>query len=133
MDAGFPPSQQFNPIRVLLADLPGIYGEVLQTVLSREPDIAVVGQVEGNLDILSASRQNTDIVLLGVTQAATPPGICSHLLNETPALKILTVSMQNNNDGIGYWLNIQRYQAGPLQTNNLPYHIRYLYQLAPTV
>ena len=133
MDAGSLPIQQFKPIRVLLADLPGIYGEVLHAVLAREPDMAVVGQVEGNLDILAASRHNTDVVILGVSQTDGPPGICSHLLSESPALKILTVSLHNNNHGIGYWLNIQRYQAGPLQTGNLPYHIRYLFQLAPTV
>ena len=133
MDRDSLPKQKYNPIRVLLADLPGVYGEVLQMVLAQEPDMKVIGRVEGNVEILAVSRQNTDVVILGVAHADSPPGICSHLLNETPNLKILTVSLQNNNQGIGYWLNIQRYQAGPLQTGNLPYHIRHLFQLAPTV
>ncbi len=133
MDSGSLTSQQFNPIRVLLADLPGVYGEVFHAVLTQEPDMKVIGQAYGNLEILAAGRQNTDVIILGVDQTEAPPGICSHLLNENPTLKILTVSLHNHNHGIGYWLNIQRYQAGPLQTGNLPYHIRHLFQLAPTV
>ena len=95
--------------------------------------MVLAGQVEGQMEILVAARAGVDVIILGAPQLKPIPGICSHLLNETPTLKVLTISLHHHNHGTGYWLNIQRYQAGPLQTGNLPYHIRYLFQLAPTV
>jgi chemotaxis response regulator CheB len=55
--------------------------------------IEVVGQSSDSLDLLcSIERLRPDVVFLWTWEASKEPGICSHLLQEYPELKIVVVS-----------------------------------------
>jgi len=81
-----------EPIRVLLADMPSMLRERFKQVIANQPDMQAVGDVTTSFELLLATgKTRADVVILGV-QGAALPGICSHLLNEYPHVKILGVN-----------------------------------------
>jgi hypothetical protein len=119
-------------IRVLLANLSGVYAELLIDLLSREGDMHFVDNVQGQVEILLASREGVDVVILGAVQAYPPPGICTHLLNEYPHMKILVLEIQGSS-AVGYWLGIRRSRLTNVTDATLISSIRSLFARTPTI
>jgi DNA-binding NarL/FixJ family response regulator len=79
-------------IVVLLAQLPPVVREILEGVFADQADMRVVGAVNGPVELLVAAGQNeADIVILEMDDTELP-GVASHLLDQYPRLKILTVT-----------------------------------------
>jgi chemotaxis response regulator CheB len=119
-------------IRVLVVNLSGVLSEFVGQLVKEQPDMALVGQIEGNVEALIAARSGVDVVILGAAQLDPPPGICSHLLNEIPHLKILVVSTSEAK-ATGYWLGIRRSQFQTVSAISLINDIRNLYGQTPTI
>src|SRR4026208_416307 len=69
-----------------------IIREVLHYLVTNA-GMEVVGQSSDSLDLLcSTERLRPDVVFLWTSEASKEPGICSHLLQEDPELKIVVVS-----------------------------------------
>ena len=75
-----------------LEDSRPLFREVLH-YLATNAGMEVVGQSSDSLDLLcSIERLHPEVVFLWTSEASKEPGICSHLLQEYPELKIVVVS-----------------------------------------
>jgi DNA-binding NarL/FixJ family response regulator len=79
-------------IRVLLADPPtGVRGEI-RTALAEQPDLIVVGEPSGEVDILLQAEE-ADVVILGMPGAELP-NVAERLLDEYPRVVVLAVDLE---------------------------------------
>ncbi len=80
-------------IKVLLSSRPKLLSEVIRYLITRQPDMEIVGEVLDPLKLLRASRQTAvDVVIITPLKANGEPKICHLLLSEHPQLKIVTQS-----------------------------------------
>lgn len=78
------------PIRVILADLPEPLRDGLERDLGQDIDLTVTS-VGDHLELLLAvGEAQADVVILGM-QEGDLPGIATHLVEEYPHLRILTI------------------------------------------
>lgn len=79
-------------IRVVLAGMPRMLRDVFSQVLADQPDMEVVGDLTDIIDLRAVAGQTrSDVAILGLHDSGFP-GICTHLLDEHPRLKILGVT-----------------------------------------
>ena len=79
-------------IRVLLGEIPRDLGDNFKRAVTDQPDMELVGEVRNGVELLlTAGHTHADVVILGL-QDSELPGICSHLLDEFPQIKVLAVS-----------------------------------------
>jgi hypothetical protein len=88
--------------------------------------------VQGQVEILLTSREGVDVLILGAEKAYPPPGICTHLLNEYPHMKILVLEIQGSS-AVGYWLGIRRSRLRNVTDATLLSTIRSLFARTPTI
>jgi DNA-binding NarL/FixJ family response regulator len=78
-------------IRVLLTGLPVVVADALERILGLQRDMEVIGHVADPIEVLlSVMGDGADVVILGL-QNEELPGIASHLLSESPQLRILAL------------------------------------------
>lgn len=90
--------------------------------------MVLVGQARDNLEALQAARTDVDLIMLGVQHVSPCPGICSHLLSESPHLKILSI-VAGHDIGRAYWLGVRQRKVSVASTTVLLRNIRRLYQI----
>lgn len=74
-----------------LEDSRPLFREVLH-YLVKSAGMEVVGESPDSIDLLcSIKRLHPEVVFLWASEASKEPGICSHLLEEYPELKIVVV------------------------------------------
>lgn len=121
-----------SPIRVLFANLPVVLRELFTQQLMEQGDIQVVGYSQDNVSIMLQTREGVDVIILGAPRLKPPPGICSHLLNEFPNVRILVYSLEQN-ALTGYWLGVRKCHVQHINTTTLVESIRTLFNYAPTL
>ena len=80
-------------VRILLAcpDLRGI--GFWKAMLGDDPDLEIVGEVIHPIDILlELGSTQAEVVVIDLPASEEDPGLCSHLLAEYPAVKVVAVS-----------------------------------------
>ena len=78
-------------ITAALEDTRPLFREVLH-YLVKSAGMEVVGESPDSIDLLcSIKRLHPEVVFLWASEAYKEPGICSHLLEEYPELKIVVV------------------------------------------
>jgi hypothetical protein len=120
-----------RPIAVLTAGLPQATAPGVERAIRQQGDMVLVDRVAGGMDLLVAAGQGVDIVILGAQQVYPPPGICSHLLNEYPQLKIIVIT----DDGLGelYRLDIRHDAVEVTPIERLLDNIRRAYTQVPAI
>lgn len=77
------------PIRVATGRLPRILREILATVLSREPEVEVVGHAVSRADLERLlDEQHVDVAIVGLDDESLPE-LGLELLGEHPSLTVL--------------------------------------------
>ncbi len=67
-------------------------GDVFRRVVRDRPDMKIVGEISDPLGLLlEVGSRRAQVVIMG-SKTTEPPGICSHLFNEYPHVKVLSVS-----------------------------------------
>jgi DNA-binding NarL/FixJ family response regulator len=80
-------------IKVLLASRPKMLSDVVRNMVTRQPDMEVVGEVLDPIELLlTAKARPVDVVIVTPLDSEGEPGICRHLLAEQPQLKIVTLT-----------------------------------------
>jgi hypothetical protein len=120
--------ERVTPIHVLVANLPSVLSELVVQAFQGRFDIVVEGQVQGQIELLLAIKNTTDILILGVEALDPPPGICSHVLTEYPFLKILAIQI-GSDDWAVYWLALHERQLHQLSMATLADGVRWAYHL----
>ena len=119
-----------SPIRILIANLPCLFAQMVVRTVTEQRDMVIIGEVQGNVNILRSAGKGVDVVILGAETLDPPPGICTHLLNEFPALKILVV-VPHKNHAAGMWLDIRQERYAGITNESLMANIRQLSTLTP--
>ncbi len=79
-------------IRILLAELPRMLQEIVQTVVAAQPDLEIAGTVD-HRDLLpeAVSRTGAEVVIVGLTRGETAEGYDT-LLFAHPQVKLFAVA-----------------------------------------
>jgi chemotaxis response regulator CheB len=79
-------------IRILVVAMPRMLQGIIESVVSSQPDMTLVGPARRNKSVAAAARRvRADIVILGESQEDIG-GTPWQVLNENPRLKIVTIS-----------------------------------------
>ncbi|HZG68256.1 MAG TPA: hypothetical protein VEZ12_16045 [Herpetosiphonaceae bacterium] len=95
------------PIRILVTGVPDELYKRIEALVRTEMDMVLVGRVTGRVELLLAMDEAVEVVVLGAPHITPPPGICSHLLNEYPNLKILVLAVDTGELDV-YWRGLRR-------------------------
>src|SRR6266849_6159311 len=94
-------------IRVLIANRPRLFREVVRSTLSDEAGILVVGEAGDEQDVPSmVAETKPDFLLIALDESQKRPALCNVLFREFPALRIIAVA-PNTNIGIYYWASLE--------------------------
>jgi DNA-binding NarL/FixJ family response regulator len=83
-------------IKVLLASRPKMLSDVIRNIVTRQPDMEVVGEVLDPIELLLTARARpVDVVIVTPLDSEGDPQICRLMLEEHPQLKIVALSVKN--------------------------------------
>ena len=86
-------------IRVILADTQAIFRAGLRKIFALEDDIRVVGQAETLSQTISAAKKfSADILIFESALAPTPAETVSELLRQSPAIRLVVVTPEPNEE-----------------------------------
>lgn len=119
-----------SPIRVLVANLPCLFAQMVVRTVTEQTDMVIIGEVQGNVNLLRSAGKGVDVVVLGAETLDPPPGVCTHLLAEYPTLKILVV-VPHENRAVGMWLDIRQERYDRITNESLMANIRRLSTVTP--
>jgi DNA-binding NarL/FixJ family response regulator len=85
-------SECVERIRVLLAELPRMLSEIIESVIADQQDMSIVGAIDSRDRVTSALvRTPADVVIVGLRDAETTASL-NRVLLEQPRLKLLAIS-----------------------------------------
>lgn len=116
-------------IHVLVANLTGVVADMIKQTVQQQPDIQLLGSVEGWSEI-DAAVAEADVLVIGVDDVYAPPEICFQLLSNHPNLKILMLTAMGD-AAIAYWRALHCHQMQITSSQTLIESIRHLHLLAP--
>jgi hypothetical protein len=92
-----------DKIRIMVASQPRLMRDVVLEVISGQPDIEVVAEVQDERKIVDLVGEiRPDWLVIANDEPQKRPSICDPLFDRYPHLKILTLASKNN-DCIFYW------------------------------
>jgi hypothetical protein len=108
--------EETSNIRVLIANLTGIVGELIIQEIQNQPDIELLGTVNRWHDA-DALMGNATVFVVGFEDEIFSSAACLERLNDYPKLKILMLR-ENSDEAIVYWrvLHYQQMQVISAQT-----------------
>jgi chemotaxis response regulator CheB len=90
-------------IRVLVANRPKLMREVIIETLDDQPDIAIVGEVTEEADILSRIEETRpDVLFIALNDELERPAVCDAILRSHPEISIFAVA-EHTNQTMRYW------------------------------
>lgn len=116
-------------IHVLITNLTGVIAEIVEQALQQQPDIKLLGNVEG-WEAVTAAVTKADVLVLAADNVYSPPDGCLHLLSDHPNLKIL-VLMPSSDEVVAYWRALYCRQLQVISAQNLIESIRQIHTLSP--
>jgi chemotaxis response regulator CheB len=94
-------------IRVLVANRPRMMRDLVLAIISDQPDIEVVGEIDEDAKIAQVVDQsNPHFVIVGLDRPNQRPPICDYILTHHPLVKVLAVAPDHDN-GVFFWSDIQ--------------------------
>src|SRR5581483_6510278 len=106
-------------IRVLVANQPRMMRDLVLAVISDQPDIEIVGEIEDDSKIAQVLAECLpDFVIVGLDRPGQRPPICDYILTHYPLVKVLAVAPEHDS-GSFFWsdihsLSIESSEAGIL-------------------
>ena len=97
-------------IRVLVANRPKLMREIIIEACADQPDIAIVGEVSEDGDILSrVDETQPDFLFIALEDPERRPAVCDAILRLHPKMGIIAVGAHSNRT-VKYWasFNIHR-------------------------
>ena len=93
-------------VRVLVANRPRLFRELILATIADQPDIEVVGEVQEEADILSSvEEQRPDFLIVALDNPGARPAVCDTLLAKFPNMKILALAPERNSS-VFYWASL---------------------------
>lgn len=123
-------SEQVVPLRVLVFNLSGLMFELVEELLTGQPDMVLVGRAESNLELLLAGGDAIDVVIVGAPQLKPLPDICTHVLSEYPFVKILVLT-PSGETAMLYRLGLRQRKISRVSGANIIKNLRRMRDLNP--
>jgi len=90
-------------VRVLVANQPRLMRELVLATIADQPDIEVVGETQDEAEITElVERTRPDVLIIGLQEPETRPGLSGFLLGRYPQMRILAIAPERNSS-IFYW------------------------------
>jgi DNA-binding NarL/FixJ family response regulator len=103
-------------VRVLVANRPRLMRELVLAVISDQPDIEVIGELQNENDLAEAIEEaRPDILILALDDANQRVAQCGFLLGRYPQMKILALAPEKNR-GMFYWATVD-VRTKPLESS----------------
>jgi chemotaxis response regulator CheB len=94
-------------IRVLVANGPRLFRELVVSTLSKHSGIKIVGEAKNEKDVPSlVAETKPNVLLVALDESRRRPSMCDQLLHKFPGLRIVAVA-PNTNLGILYWASLK--------------------------
>ncbi len=94
-------------IRVLVANGPRLFRELVVSTLSKHSGIKIVGEAKNEKDVPSlVAETKPNVLLIALDESRRRPSMCDQLLHKFPGLRIVAVA-SNTNLGILYWASLK--------------------------
>jgi molybdopterin-guanine dinucleotide biosynthesis protein A len=116
-------------IRVLITNLTGVIATIVEQAIQQQPDIELLGNVEGWTAVMAAIA-GADVLVLGVDNVYSPPESCLQILSDYPNLKILVLTTRDD-EAIAYWRALYCQQIQIISSKTLIASIRQIHSLSP--
>jgi len=95
-----------SAVRVLVANKPRLMQELVLAMISDQPDIEIVGQVQNEEEIENAITQTRpDFLIVALEKSDRLPRSCRTVLENHPQMKIIAIA-PNRNSTIFYWTSL---------------------------
>ena len=103
-------------VRVLVANRPRLMRELIMAVISDQPDIEVIGEVQNEGELAGAVEEaQPDVLILALEDADKRVAQCGFLLGRYPHMKIIALAPEQNR-GLFYWATID-VRTKPLESS----------------
>ena len=103
-------------VRVLVANRPRLMRELVLAVITDQPDIEVVGELQNENELAEAVEEaQPDILILALDDADKRVAQCGFLLGRYPQMKILALAPEKNR-GMFYWATVD-VRTKPLESS----------------
>ncbi len=109
------------PIRILLAEEAGELDAIVRGALAGQPDLAVIGDVSDEVEVLLHAEQ-ANVVIVGMSGSAMP-AVVERLVDEYPRLGVLALDVDRDR-GLLYQLRPQLTEIAELTPGVLAAAIR---------
>jgi DNA-binding NarL/FixJ family response regulator len=94
-------------IRVLVANGPRLFRELVVSTLSKHAGIQIVGEAESNEDVPPlVAETKPNFLLIALDESRRRPAMCDQLLRKFPGLRIIALA-PHMNLGILYWASLK--------------------------
>ncbi len=95
-----------NKIRVLVANRPRLMRELILAIISDQPDIEIIGELQNDIEILDIVEQKRpDVLIIDLEDSDERPVICDLVLDRHPHMKILALAPERNTS-ILFWASL---------------------------
>jgi DNA-binding NarL/FixJ family response regulator len=90
-------------IRVVVANRPRLMRELVLAIISDQPDIEVVGEIQDDTALAHAvADAKPDFVIVALDRTDERPNVCDELLERNPNMKIIALAPERNR-GVCVW------------------------------
>jgi len=90
-------------IRVLVANSPRLMREIIIEAFAEQPDIAIVGEVTEDSEIIGRVEEtHPDFLFIALEDPNERPAVCDAILRSHPEVNIIAVSPRVNST-VRYW------------------------------
>jgi chemotaxis response regulator CheB len=94
-------------IRVVVANGPRLFRELVVSTLSKHAGIQIVGEAESDEDVPPlVAETKPNFLLIALDESRRRSSMCDQLLRKFPGLRIIAVA-PNTNLGILYWTSLE--------------------------
>ena len=112
-----------QPIRVVVANRPRLMRELVVQLISEQPDIEIVAELENESEVLPVVEEiHPDFVILELGNTGECPSLCYELLRTHPETKIIALAPERN-CSVFFWASfdihsssVEASEAGILST-----------------
>jgi DNA-binding NarL/FixJ family response regulator len=100
------PSTMTQPIRVLVANQPRLMRELVAQLISEQPDIEIVAEIQNEDEIEQAVESaHPDFIIIALGESNRCPRFCYSLLQNHPETKILALAPERNHS-VFFWASL---------------------------
>lgn len=117
-------------IRVIVAEMPEILGEIVTTALDKEKALCIVGKARNDDDLVNlCARTQPDAVVMGSVESNSE-ATANYLLNKYPYMKIVALA-SNERTTFLFELRPHKVELGALSPEELGQIVTTLFQPDP--